>query len=140
MRRRAMEGLTFTWSQPFLRTTAFLYGLLNFTALGLLFCIVVIGESEGLPGGEIGLLTGLFAASVVVGSFLSRTVRRGLSVHAVLILEVWAWLGCAVFLRLAPCGRARPRPGAGRAGGALDGLRRERLPHRRHARPAARAL
>ena len=98
VRRRAVEGLTFTWSQPFLRTTAFLYGLLNFTALGLLFCIVVIGESEGLPGGEIGLLTGLFAASVVVGSFLSRTVRRGLSVHAVLILEVWAWLGCAVFL------------------------------------------
>ena len=98
VRRRAVEGLTFTWSQPFLRTTAFLYGLLNFTALGLLFCIVVIGESEGLPGGEIGLLTGLFAVSVVVGSFLSRTVRRGLSVHAVLILEVWAWLGCAVFL------------------------------------------
>ena len=98
VRRRAVEGLTFTWSQPFLRTTAFLYGLLNFTALGLLFCIVVIGESEGLPGGEIGLLTGLFAASVVVGSFLSRTIRRGLSVHAVLILEVWAWLGCAVFL------------------------------------------
>jgi hypothetical protein len=96
--RRAMEGLTFTWGQPFLRTTAFLYGLLNFTALGLLFCIVVIGESEGLPGGEIGLLTGLFAASVVIGSFLSRAVRRGLSVHAVLILEVWAWLGCAVFL------------------------------------------
>ena len=98
VRHRAVEGLAFTWSQPFLRTTAFLYGLLNFTALGLLFCIVVIGESEGLPGGEIGLLTGLFATSVVVGSFLSRTVRRSLSVHAVLVLEVWAWLGCAVFL------------------------------------------
>jgi MFS family permease len=97
-RRRAVEGLAFTWRQPFLRTTAFLYGLLNFTALGLLFCIVVIGQSEGLSGGVIGLLTGLFAASVVVGSFLSPAVRRVLSVHAVLILEVWAWLGCAVFL------------------------------------------
>ncbi len=97
-RRRAAEGLSFMWRQPFLRTTAFLYGLLNFTAFGLLFCIVVIGESEGLTGGVIGLLTGVFAASVVVGSFLSPTVRRGLSVHAVLILEVWAWLGCAVFL------------------------------------------
>jgi MFS family permease len=97
-RRGALEGLSFTWRQPFLRTTAFLYGLLNFTALGLLFCIVVIGQGEGLSGGVIGLLTGLFAASVVVGSFLSPTVRRGLSVHAVLVLEVWAWLGCAVFL------------------------------------------
>jgi MFS family permease len=46
----------------------------------------------------IGLLTGVFAASVVVGSFLSRFVRSVLSVHAVLLLEVWAWLGCAVFL------------------------------------------
>jgi MFS family permease len=97
-RQRAAEGLSFTWRQPFLRTTAFLYGLLNFTALGLLFCIVVIGQSEGLSGGVIGLLTGLFAASVVVGSFLSPAIRSVLSVHAVLILEVWAWLGCAVFL------------------------------------------
>jgi MFS family permease len=97
-RRRAVEGISFMWGQPFLRTTAFLYGLLNFTALGLLFCIVVIGQSEGLSGGVIGLLTGLFAASVVVGSFLSPAVRRVLSVHAVLVLEVWAWLGCAVFL------------------------------------------
>jgi MFS family permease len=97
-RRRAAEGLSFTWRQPFLRTTAFLYGLLNFTALGLLFCIVVIGQGEGLSGGVIGLLTGLFAASVVVGSFLSRFIRSVLSVHAVLILEVWAWLGCAIFL------------------------------------------
>jgi MFS family permease len=97
-RQRAAEGLAFTWRQPFLRTTAFLYGLLNFTALGLLFCIVVIGQGEGLSGGVIGLLTGLFAASVVVGSFLSRFIRSALSVHAVLTLEVWAWLGCVVFL------------------------------------------
>ena len=90
--------MAFTWRQPFLRTTAFLYGLLNVTALGLLFCIVVIGEDEGLSGGVIGLLTGIFAGSVVVGSFVSRFVRAALSVHAVLILEVWAWLGCAVFL------------------------------------------
>ena len=94
----AAEGLAFTWRQPFLRTTAFLYGLLNFSALGLLFCIVIIGQGEGLSGGVIGLLTGVFAASVVVGSFLSRFVRSVLSVHAVLLLEVWAWLGCAVFL------------------------------------------
>jgi MFS family permease len=97
-RQRAAEGLSFTWRQPFLRTTAFLYGLLNFTALGLLFCIVVIGQDEGLSGGVIGLLTALFAGSVVVGSVLSPAIRSVLSVHAVLILEVWAWLGCAVFL------------------------------------------
>jgi MFS family permease len=98
IRQRAVEGLSFTWGQPFLRITAFLYGLLNVTALGLLFCIVVIGEAQGLSGGEIGLLTASFAVSVVVGSLISPSVRRVLSVHAVLLLEVWAWLGCALFL------------------------------------------
>ncbi len=86
------------WHQPFLRVTAFLYGLLNFTAPGLLFCLVVIGEHQGLSGLEIGLLTAIFAVSVLVGSAVSPSLRRVLSVRAVLLLEVWAWLGCALFL------------------------------------------
>ncbi len=98
VRRRVHEGLSFTWGQPFLRMTACLYGLLNFTGPALLFCIVVVGQERGLSGGEIGLLTAIFAASVLVGSLISPSIRRVLSVHAVLVLEVWAWLGCAVFL------------------------------------------
>jgi MFS family permease len=95
---RFTEGFTFLWGQPFLRVTTFLFGLLNFTAPGLLFCIVVIGEDQGLSAGKIGLLTAGFAASVLVGSLISSTVRRVLSVRAVLLLEVWAWIGCALFL------------------------------------------
>ncbi len=98
IRARMREGISFTWRQPFLRVTAILYGLLNFTAPALLFCIVVIGEDQGLSGGAIGLLTAVFAVSVLLGSFLSPFLRRKLSVHAVLLLEVWAWLGCALFL------------------------------------------
>jgi MFS family permease len=95
---RLKEGFIFMWHQPFLRVTAFLYGLLNFTAPGLLFCLVVIGERQGLSGLEIGLLTAIFALSVLVGSAVSPSLRRLLSVRAVLMLEVWAWLGCALFL------------------------------------------
>ncbi len=98
VRVRIREGMSFTWHQPFLRITAFLYGLLNFTAPALLFCIVVIGEDQGLSGGAIGLLTAGFAVSVLLGSLISPSLRRILSVRAVLLLEVWAWLGCAVFL------------------------------------------
>ncbi len=97
-RARIGEGLAFTWRQAFLRVTALLYGLLNFTAAGLLFCIVVIGQGQGLRGGELGLLTGLFAASVLVGSFVSPAVRRVLSVRGVFLLEIWTWTCCAVFL------------------------------------------
>jgi MFS family permease len=95
---RFSEGFSFLWGQPFLRVTTFLFGLLNFTAPGLLFCLVVIGEHQGLTGGKIGLLTAGFAASILIGSLISSTVRRVLSVRAVLLLEVWAWLGCALFL------------------------------------------
>jgi MFS family permease len=98
IRQRLKEGFSFMWGQPFLRVTALLYGLLNFTAPGLLFCLVVIGERQGLSGGEIGLLTAEFAVSVLVGSIMSPSFRRLLSVRAVLLLEVWAWLGCALFL------------------------------------------
>ncbi len=98
VRSRVREAVAFTWQQPFLRVTAFLYGLLNFTAPGLLFCIVVIGESQGLSAGVIGLLTAPFAAAVLLGSLVSPSLRRVLSIRAVLLLEVWAWLGCVVFL------------------------------------------
>jgi MFS family permease len=98
LRGRIGEGIAFTWQQPFLRVTAFLYGLLNFTGSGLLFCVVVIGQAQGLRGGELGLLTGLFAVSVLVGSLVSPAVRRVLSVHRVFLLEIWTWTCCAVFL------------------------------------------
>ena len=35
---------------------------------------------------------------MLLGSLVSPTLRRVLSVRAVLLLEVWAWLGCVVFL------------------------------------------
>lgn len=95
---RVKEGLAFTWSEPFVRITALLYGLLNFTAFGLLFLVVVIGERQGLTGGAIGLLTAVFAVAVLVGSIISPALRRVLSVRAVLLLELWAWTCCVVFL------------------------------------------
>jgi hypothetical protein len=98
LRSRLSEGFRFLWDQPFLRTTAFLYGLTNFIGPGLLLAIVVIGERQGLSGGEVGALVAAFGACVLLGSFLSPLVRRLLPVRAVLLLEVWTWLGSAVFL------------------------------------------
>jgi MFS family permease len=95
---RVREGLAYTWSVPFVRITAFLYGFLNFTALGLVFCVVVIGERQGLTGGAIGLLTAVFAGAVLLGSLISPALRRVLSVRAVLLLELWAWTCCVVFV------------------------------------------
>jgi hypothetical protein len=98
VRRRAREGMAFIWSQPFVRVTCFLYGLLNFTAPGLLFCIVVIGEGQGLRGGALGLLTAVFAVSVLVGSIVSPALRQRLPVRTVMKLEIWAWPLCGLYL------------------------------------------
>jgi hypothetical protein len=98
LRSRIAEGFRFLWRQPFLRTCAILYGLTNFVGPGVLFAVVVIGKRQGLSGGEIGLLVSAFGACLVLGSFVSPLVRRLLPVRGVLLLELWTWPGCALFL------------------------------------------
>lgn len=98
LRARLAEGFHFVWGQPFLRTCALLFGLLNFIAPGLLFAVVVVGKQQGLSGGEVGALVAVFGGCLLVGSFLSPFVRRFLPVRAVLLLELWSWVLCALFL------------------------------------------
>jgi MFS family permease len=98
LRSRIVEGLRFVWSRPFLRTCALVFGLLNFVGQGLLFLIVIVGTDQGLSGGAVGVLVSVFFAAALVGTFISPFVRRVLPVHGVLVLELWAWVGCAAFL------------------------------------------
>jgi MFS family permease len=98
LRAQIAEGFRFLWNQPFVRTTSFLYGLTNFTGPALLLALVVIGRRQGLSSGEIGALTAAFGLCLLLGSLASPLFRRAFSVRAILLLEVWAWLGCAIFL------------------------------------------
>ena len=95
---RLVEGIHFVWSRPFLRTCALVFGLLNFVGQSLLFVIVVVGTDQGLSGGAVGLLVAAFFTAALAGTFISPFVRRLLPVHAVLVLELWTWVGCAAFL------------------------------------------
>jgi len=98
VRSRLAEGFHFVWNQPFLRTCALLFGLGNFIGPGVLFAVVVIGKQQGLSGGEVGALIAVFGACLLLGSLASPLVRRVLPVRAVLLLELWTWLGCGAFL------------------------------------------
>src|SRR6266446_2757330 len=95
---RLAEAVRFVWSRPFLRTCALLFGLANFIGPGVLLALVVIGRQQGLSGGEVGALVAAFGACLLLGSFLSQFVRRLLPIRAVLLLELWTWFGCALFL------------------------------------------
>jgi MFS family permease len=98
LRARLAEGFRFIWQHQFQRTTAFLFGLTNFIGPGVLLAVVVIGKEEGLSGGRIGLLLASFGTCLLLGSFLSPVVRRRLPIRGVMLLELWTWVGCALFL------------------------------------------
>jgi Major Facilitator Superfamily len=98
LRSRLAEGFSFLWDHPFLRTCAFLFGLANFIGPGVLLAVLVIGKREGLSGGEVGLLLSAFGACLLLGAFLSPLFRRLLPVRGVLLLELWTWVGCSLFL------------------------------------------
>lgn len=98
LRSQIAEGFRFLWGHPFLRTCAFLYGIGNFTIPGVLLVVVVVGQFQGLSGGEIGLLVAAFGVCTLVGSLLSPLFRRTFSMRTILLLELWAALGSALFL------------------------------------------
>lgn len=98
LRSQIADGFRFLWSHPFLRTCAFLYGLGNFTIPGVLLVVVVVGRAQGLSGGEIGLLVAAFGVCTLVGSLLSPLFRRRFSMRTILLLELWAGLGSALFV------------------------------------------
>jgi MFS family permease len=98
LRAQVADGFRFLWGQPFLRTCAFLYGLGNFLAPGMLLAIVVVGRRQGLSSSEIGALFAIFGAGMLAGSLASPLFRRALSVRAILLMELWTWLGSWAFL------------------------------------------
>lgn len=98
LRERLAEGFRFVWGHPFLRTTALLFGLANFIGPGLLLALVVLGKRDGLSGGAVGGLVAVFGAFLLLGAFVSPLVLRVLPVRGVLLLELWTWAGCAIFL------------------------------------------
>ena len=97
-RAQLAEGFRFLWNQPFLRTTSFLYGIGNLTIPANLFVLIVVGQRQGLSGGEIGALLAAFSVCTLFGALVSPFFRRALSVRAILLLEFWTGLGTALFL------------------------------------------
>jgi hypothetical protein len=98
LRSRLTEAVRYMWHQPFLRTSALIFGPLNFVAFSLLFSLVVIGHDQGLRGGAIGLLLSAFFGVALVGTFLAKHVRAALPPWGVLVLELWTWTCCVTFV------------------------------------------
>jgi MFS family permease len=98
LRAQVSEGFRFLWSHAFLRTTSLLYAIGNFLILAMLLVVVVAGRRQGLSSLQIGLLSAAVGAGTVVGSLASPLLRRALSVRAILLMELWTWLGAWLFV------------------------------------------
>ena len=98
IRGQIAEGFRFLWGEPFLRTCAFLYGIGNFVAPGLLLTLVVVGRRQGLSASEIGLLSAVLGAALLSGALASPLVRRKLSIRQILLLELWTWSAVWLFV------------------------------------------
>ncbi len=98
IRAQVAEGFRFLWRHPFLRTTAFLYGVGNFLVPALLLVLVVVGRRQGLSAAEIGALTACLGAGTLLGSLASPWFRKAFSVRTILLLELWTWLGSWAFV------------------------------------------
>jgi Major Facilitator Superfamily len=98
LRSRLAEAFRYLWGHRFLRTCAFLFGLANFIGPGVLLAVVVLGQRQGQSGGRVGALVAAFGGCLLLGSFTAPLVRRLLPVRGVLLLELWTWVGCALFV------------------------------------------
>ena len=97
LRAQLAEGFRFLWRQPFLRTTALLYAVGNFTISAFLFTLVVVARRNGFSGGEIGVLLAIFSAFVLLGSLSSSFARNRLSVRAIVLAELYAGTAVLAF-------------------------------------------
>jgi MFS family permease len=92
------EGLRFLWTTPFLRVTTLLFGLLNPIGPALVLTTVFVGERQGLSSTQIGLLLGSFSLGLLAGALLSPLARRALAPRVIVVLELWTWPLCGLFL------------------------------------------
>ena len=98
IRTQLVEGVRFLWSSPFLRTIMLLFSLMQIVAPGAQLALVVVARRQGLSSAEIGGLIAVSGAFLLLGSALAPFLRRVLPTRVVIVLEMWTWAGCALFL------------------------------------------
>jgi len=98
MRTQLVEGMRFLWSNAFLRTIALLFSLTQIIFPGIQLALVVIAKRQGLSSAQIGGLIAVTGAFLLLGAALAPVLRRVLPTRIVVVLEMWTWAGCALFV------------------------------------------
>jgi MFS family permease len=89
VRTQIREGIAWLWRQPYLRTSALIFGGNNFVWQGVILLFVVVAKRDGLSGGVIGALIAGFGACSLLGSLTAPRAARRLSVRGIMLLSQW---------------------------------------------------
>jgi len=89
VRTQIREGVSWLWRQPYLRTSALIFGGNNFVWQGVILLFVVVARRHGLSGGVIGALIAGFGACSLLGSLTAPRASRLLSVRGIMLLNQW---------------------------------------------------
>ncbi len=94
------EGLRWTWSHPFVRSTALLSTGSDFVINGLFLLLVVMVRERGAAPDVIGVMLGLGALGGVLGSVAAPLLRR--RVHSLrLVVAGTVWLDALLVAAMA---------------------------------------
>jgi len=90
----AIEGLTWTWRQRFLRTVVGLIAATNLLFFALVLALMVIVEEAGRPPVVVGLITAAGGLGGAFGAATSMWWRRRVGLRAIVVgtMLVWAVL------------------------------------------------
>lgn len=98
VRDELVEGLRFLWRVPFLRMSALMTAVSNFSFSAGQFAVIVLARREGYSSGAIGLLVALVGVTTLLGAFASPLLHRAFSLRVILLSEFWASFGVLSFV------------------------------------------
>ena len=97
--RDIREGVTWLWTQPFLRTATLLVGGANFVSNAVSLLLVVVVRQRGASAPEIGFMMSFAAAGSVLGAIAANWLHRVVAPRAIVV--GYPWLGAIAALTLA---------------------------------------
>ncbi len=92
--KELLEGLRFTFREPFLRAVLLVAPPINLAFNGLSFAIIVILQQRGTPPVLIGAVEAMVAVGLLIGALLAPALSRRVPLR--LLIMAICWIGVAV--------------------------------------------
>ena len=97
VREEVVEGIRFTWREPFIRAIVILVAGSNFAFNALFLVLIVRAQDLGASPALIGAMFALLGVGAVVGAIVAPAVARRVPARYVLVGILWLW-GLYAFL------------------------------------------